>query len=937
MRVARGKRRFLIPEVVQTSAMDCGPASLKCLLEGFGITVSYGRLREACQTDVDGTSIDTMEEVAVQLGLEAEQVMIPTDHVLLPAAHALPAIVVVRLPNGLTHFVVAWRSHGGLMQLMDPGTGRTWQPHQRFLDELYVHTMPVPAADWRDWAETDEFLAPLGQRLQQVGAARGQVTRLIDAATADAGWLHLGALDATVRMTTSLVRSGGLRRGAEAVGVLETFYKELTAPSGSAGPTEAVPSTYWSVLPAPADEEGETQLLLTGAVLVRALGVREDAPSLRARGAAAQSAAPHAAHAEALPPEEDTDVTPPLSPELVAALEEPPSRPGREILRFLRQDGLLAPLVLVLALAASAAGVVIEALLFRGLLDIGRDLKLVEQRAGAMAGLIVFVAAMALLELPITATVMRLGRHLETRLRRAFLEKIPRLADSYFHSRLTSDMAERSHSIQAVRTVADLGESLLRNTFSLLLTAAGLIWLDPAGWPLVAVVVVVTVGLPLLVQPILTERDLRVRSHYGALTRFYLDAMLGLVPLRTHSAELAVRREHESLLVEWVRASTGLLRAAVPVKALLSLTGMGLAGLLLFGYLDRAGERFDVLLYVFWALNLPSLGAALAGAAQQYPSLRNVTLRLLEPLGATEREAPADEAPFRAAANSEAGVRVELRGVGVRAAGHTILRDLQIDLAPGEHVAVVGPSGAGKSTLVGLLLGWHRPCGGELLVDGAALDEAHLEQLRRQTAWVDPAVQLWNRSLLYNLKYGTESGQHRSVAKAMDRANLRRLLESLPHGLQTSLGEGGALVSGGEGQRVRMGRALLRDDVRLVVLDEPFRGLDREQRRELLARARQWWSAATLICVTHDVGETRSFERVLVVDQGAVVEDDAPGALERREDSVYRQMLDAERQVREGLWSSAAWQRLWLEQGRVSLTGAPPDSAPDPASDGEQR
>ena len=86
------RRRFLVPEVVQTSAMDCGPAALKCLLEGFGIAVSYGRLREACQTDVDGTSIDMLEEVAVQLGLEAEQVMLPVDHVLLPEAQALPAV-----------------------------------------------------------------------------------------------------------------------------------------------------------------------------------------------------------------------------------------------------------------------------------------------------------------------------------------------------------------------------------------------------------------------------------------------------------------------------------------------------------------------------------------------------------------------------------------------------------------------------------------------------------------------------------------------------------------------------------------------------------------------------------------------------------------------------------------------------------------------------
>ena len=73
--------------------MDCGPASLKCLLEGFGTSVSYGRLREACQTDVDGTSIDTMEEIAAQLGLAAEQIMVPADHVLLPEASLLPAIV----------------------------------------------------------------------------------------------------------------------------------------------------------------------------------------------------------------------------------------------------------------------------------------------------------------------------------------------------------------------------------------------------------------------------------------------------------------------------------------------------------------------------------------------------------------------------------------------------------------------------------------------------------------------------------------------------------------------------------------------------------------------------------------------------------------------------------------------------------------------------
>ena len=97
--MSASRRRWFAPEVVQTSAMDCGPAALKCLLEGFGISASYGRLREACQTDVDGTSIDTLEEAAIQLGLDAEQTMLPVDHVLLSEAKALPALAVVRLPD----------------------------------------------------------------------------------------------------------------------------------------------------------------------------------------------------------------------------------------------------------------------------------------------------------------------------------------------------------------------------------------------------------------------------------------------------------------------------------------------------------------------------------------------------------------------------------------------------------------------------------------------------------------------------------------------------------------------------------------------------------------------------------------------------------------------------------------------------------------------
>ena len=114
----------------------------------------------------------------------------------------------------------------------------------------------------------------------------------------------------------------------------------------------------------------------------------------------------------------------------------------------------------------------------------------------------------------------------------------------------------------------------------------------------------------------------------------------------------------------------------------------------------------------------------MALVAQQYPALRNVTLRLLEPLGARE-ETDAQEveqaiAPLLADTEAQRpqGVAVRFEGVSVQVAGHTVLEEIDLRIEAGSHVAIVGPSGAGKSSLVGLLLGWHRPAHGRILVDG---------------------------------------------------------------------------------------------------------------------------------------------------------------------------------------------------------------------------
>jgi ABC-type bacteriocin/lantibiotic exporter with double-glycine peptidase domain len=893
------RRRWLVPEVVQTSAMDCGPAVLKALLEGFGIPIRYDRLREACQTDVDGTSIDTLEAVAGQLGLAADQIMIPVDHLPLAEARALPAVLVVRLPNGLTHFVLAWRKLGPVVQVMDPAVGRRWVSCARLEEEVYLHTQRVPAGLWREWAGSEEFLRPLAARLASLGIGQGGQA-LIREATADPDWRALARLDAATRLVAALVRAGGLKRGSETRRTL----RSLVNPGQSEGQHSAgtIPENFWSVQPAPPvpDDEGE-HLLLRGAVLVRASG-------LRPPGAAGNEAG-CAGPAEV------------LSPELAAALAHPTVPAGRALLGLLGGESLPGTLVLAIGLVLAAGGVVFEALLLRSTIDIGRSLQLTEQRILAVGVFLVFIAVLLLIELGVARGLARLGRRLELGLRVRFLEAIPRLHDRYFQSRPTSDMAERVQSLHQVRLFPRQAGQFLRAAIALGITAAAVTVSDPASGPLAIGAAILALALPLLPLPLLQGLDLRVRTHAGALSRFYLDALQGLTAARAHAgAGRALRREHEGLLVEWARASQRLLHWVVAIEGLQSFVGFGLAGWLLFRHAGRETEPAGALLLAYWTLNLPVLGAELAMLARQHPIHRNLVLRLLEPLGAPECD-PGEDPPatreIAARMSPSSGVAITFESVTVSAAGQTILEAVEARVAAGDHVAIVGPSGAGKSSLVGLLLGWHRAAAGRVVVDGEPLTAARLDRLRGETAWIDPEVRLWNRPLIGNLLYGTHPPDPSALGDVLHEADLLGVLRHLPDGLQTSLGEGGGRLSGGEGQRVRLARALLRPGVRLVILDEPFRGLDRAQRVKQLRRARQYWRDATLLCITHDIAETRDFDCVLVIEAGRLVEQGPPDELASDPGSRYRALLDVEDSVRSALWSSPRWQRLRLQAGRL--------------------
>jgi ABC-type bacteriocin/lantibiotic exporter with double-glycine peptidase domain len=853
------KRRWLIPEVIQTSAMDCGPAALKSLMEGFGLSASYGRLREACHTEVDGTSIDTIEEIAQQLGLDASQVMVPADHLLLPEADILPCLVVVQMEGSGNHFLVAWRRHGPWLQVMDPAIGRRWMRASHFMEQVYLHEQQLPGASWAEWAKGDGMIGPLRARMRHAGVETQRVEVLISTAIASEGWQAIGALDAAVNLAQSL-------KSPSLVSLVDR--------------PDLIPPDYWRV-----KDASDGDIVFKGAVAMQVSGVKD--PDLGA-----------------------------LPESLREALTEKPPGPLRELWQILRTDGMGLPAAAVLGAGIAAIAVLFEALFVRALFSLIPHFTRSGERIAMVTALVVFLSCLMLIEWATEDLLKASGRRLELRLRTRFCLKVPRLGDRYFQSRLISDMAQRAHAVQGLRDVPPLAINLLRSLVSMLATVIGVAWFFPqAAWQAVACAVV-AIAVPVLAQPWLLERDLRFREHAGGLSRFYLDALLGIVPIRTHGAGPALRASQSIQLGNWAAAGLRVQRSVVGLETLQNLLSYGAAAWLVFIAMREQSNEAALILLVYWTLSLPEMGKAISATVLQWPGLRNGLLRFLEPLGAPEESI--DEAVPVVAADRPSGVAIKMQNLSIAISGKPILHGVSVTIQSGEHIGIVGPSGAGKSSFVGLLLGWYTVPEGMLCVDGEPLNSAALHRLRRETAWVDPQVQLWNDPLIDNLRYGLAKEQALALGRAIDDANLSGIIQGLPAGLQNPLGEGGTMVSGGEGQRVRMARAFGKPGVRLAVLDEPARGLDRSMRDEFAARAREVWKDATLLCITHDVASTRAFPRVLVIEDGQLREDGDPAELYAQTGSRYRALCDGEDQVRDLLWNAATWRRIRMDKGQLT-------------------
>jgi ATP-binding cassette subfamily B protein len=199
------------------------------------------------------------------------------------------------------------------------------------------------------------------------------------------------------------------------------------------------------------------------------------------------------------------------------------------------------------------------------------------------------------------------------------------------------------------------------------------------------------------------------------------------------------------------------------------------------------------------------------------------------------------------------------------------IQNFSLDVTVGECIALVGPSGAGKSTLMQLLVGFRRPQKGHILFDGQDMEQIDMRTARRFISVVPQETVLFSGSIRENIIYGLSDVSDARLREILAAANLMELVDSLPKGLDTRIGEDGALLSGGQRQRIAIARALIRNP-RILVLDEATSALDVVSERKVQEAIEHAVQNRTTFIVAHRLSTIRKANRIVVMKDGRIAE-----------------------------------------------------------------
>jgi subfamily B ATP-binding cassette protein MsbA len=200
-----------------------------------------------------------------------------------------------------------------------------------------------------------------------------------------------------------------------------------------------------------------------------------------------------------------------------------------------------------------------------------------------------------------------------------------------------------------------------------------------------------------------------------------------------------------------------------------------------------------------------------------------------------------------------------------------VLHDINLDIHPGEVIALVGPSGAGKTTIFNLIPRFYDPTLGEITLDGDDIRDLQVFSLRSQIALVPQETQLFSTTIKENILYGRLDADEAEIFAAAQAANAAEFIEQFPEGYDTQVGEKGIKLSGGQRQRIAIARAILRNP-RILLLDEATSSLDSESEGLVQEALERLMENRTTIIIAHRLSTVQMADRIAVLDQGRIIE-----------------------------------------------------------------